>query len=56
MTDQKLIKLEKEIQNKIKVPETSSTHKKIAIDVAKLKKLAKKINEFEARSSAAHQH
>ncbi len=56
MTNQKLIKLEQEIEKKVRVPETKSTNKKIAIDVTKLKKLAKQINEFEAQSNAAHQH
>lgn len=55
MTNQKLIKLEQEIEKKIRVPEANSRNK-ITIDVTKLKKLAKQINEFEAQSSAAHQH
>ena len=54
MTDQKLIKLEKEIALKVKTPEVRPG-KKFVVDVAYLKKLAKKINAYESASHASAQ-
>lgn len=55
MTDQKLIKLEKEIEKKVRVPEPKAG-KKFVVDVKSLKRLAKKINEYEDSTHAVAQH
>jgi hypothetical protein len=51
-----LAKIEKEIENKIKVPEKEKTGEKFVVDVAKLKKLAERLNEYETQSDVAPQH
>lgn len=55
MTDTKLIKLEKEIEDKIKIPEQKQLNNKFVVDVNKLKKLAARLNEYEAQSHATAQ-
>lgn len=54
MTDAKLIKLEKEIEEKVKIPETKK-NEKFVVNVAELKKLAKKINDYDNKAHAATQ-
>ena len=53
MTNNRLVKLEKEIEEKIKIPEREQTNKKFVVDVAKLKKLAARLNEYESQSHVA---
>ncbi|MDB5186985.1 MAG: hypothetical protein JWM07_457 [Candidatus Saccharibacteria bacterium] len=56
MTDTKLIKLEKEIQKKITVPEQKKTgSNRFVVDVDKLKRLAKRLNDYEAQSHVTAQ-
>lgn len=55
MADQKLVRLEKAIEEKIKVPKPKKTGAKFVVDVEKLKKLAQRLNEYEARSNAITQ-
>ncbi len=56
MTNTKLIKLEKEIEKKIEIPKTKKTNRKFVVDVAGLKKLARRINEYEEQANVAAQH
>lgn len=51
MTDQKIIKLEKEIQKKLTIPEKKNTHK--GLDVTRAKQLAKRLNTIELQSPHA---
>lgn len=55
MTDQKLIKLEKAVEEKIKIPEQKKHNNKFVVDVARLKKLAERLNEYEAQTHVATQ-
>jgi hypothetical protein len=54
MTDEKLIKLEKDIESKISTPKADSK-KGFVVNVVELKRLAKRINEYESKAHAAAQ-
>lgn len=53
MTDTKLIKLEKEIQKKITIPEQKTLKTKQRFDFDKAKKLAQKLNALEMQAHAS---